>query len=46
VFLIRPDQTLYGASVQTMPFTRPSFADIETAARFVIDNNYPPRGTA
>jgi hypothetical protein len=29
-----------------MPFTRPSFADIETAVRFVIDNNYPPRGTA
>jgi peroxiredoxin len=46
VFLVRPDQTLYGASVQTMPFTRPSFADIETAVRFVIDNNYPPRGTA
>ena len=46
MFLIRPDQTLYGASVQTMPFTRPSFAEIETAVRFVIDNDYPPRGTA
>ncbi|MBK8174765.1 MAG: redoxin domain-containing protein [Rhodospirillales bacterium] len=46
VFLVRPDATLFGASVQTMPFTRPSFADIETAVRFVLENNYPPRGTA
>ncbi|MBK8908644.1 MAG: AhpC/TSA family protein [Rhodospirillales bacterium] len=46
VFLVRPYGTLFGASVQTMPFTRPSFADIETAVRFVIDNNYPPRGAA
>lgn len=46
VFLVRPDGTLYGASVQTMPFTRPSFADIETALRFVLENDYPPRGTA
>jgi peroxiredoxin len=46
VFLVRPDATLYGAAVQTMPFTRPSFAEIETAIMFVLDNNYPPRGTA
>lgn len=46
VFLVRPDGTLYGAAVQTMPFTRPSFADIEAALRFVLANNYPPRGTA
>lgn len=46
VFLVRPDGTLYGASVQTMPFTRPSFADIETAVKFVLGNDYPPRGTA
>jgi peroxiredoxin len=46
VFLVRPDATLYGAAVQTMPFTRPSFAEIEAALRFVLDNNYPPRGTA
>ena len=46
VFLVRPDATLYGAAVQTMPFTRPSFAEIEAALRFVLDNKYPPRGTA
>lgn len=46
VFLVRPDGTLFGASVQTMPFTRPSFADIETAVRFVLEKNYPPRGAA
>ena len=46
VFLVRPDATLFGASMQTMPFTRPNFADIETAVKFVLDRNYPPRGTA
>jgi peroxiredoxin len=46
VFLVRPDATLFGASVQTMPFTRPSFADIEAAVRFILEKNYPPRGTA
>lgn len=25
--------------------SRPSFAEIEAALRFVLDNKYPPRGT-
>ncbi|MFZ5835757.1 MAG: peroxiredoxin-like family protein [Pseudomonadota bacterium] len=46
IFLIRPDRTLYAASVQTMPFARPSFADIAGAIKFVTGKNYPARGEA
>lgn len=44
LFLVRPDQTLYFASVQTMPFARPSFRDVLGAVDFVLKNNYPARG--
>ncbi|MGF1650844.1 MAG: peroxiredoxin-like family protein [Hyphomicrobiaceae bacterium] len=44
LFLIRPDRTLYFGSVQTMPFARPQFAEIEGALKFVIEKNYPARG--
>lgn len=44
LFLVRPDRTLYFASVQTMPFARPHFADILKALDFVIAKNYPARG--
>jgi peroxiredoxin len=44
LFLVRPDGTLYFASVQTMPFARPHFADILGALDFVIAKDYPARG--
>jgi len=44
LFLVRPDRTLYFAAVQTMPFSRPHFADILTALDFVIAKDYPARG--
>lgn len=44
LFLIRPDGTLYFASVQTMPFTRPAFADLLGAIDFATSKNYPARG--
>jgi peroxiredoxin len=44
LFLVRPDNTLYFASVQTMPFARPSFSDILKAVSFVIEKDYPARG--
>lgn len=44
VFLIKPDQTLYYGAVQTMPFARPSFADLLMAIDFAISKNYPARG--
>lgn len=44
VFLLRPDQTIYYLSVQSMPFVRPNFAEMVQALDFVIKNNYPARG--
>ena len=44
LFLVRPDRTLYFASVQTMPFARPHFTDILAAIDFVTAKNYPARG--
>ena len=44
VFLVRPDHTLYYGAVQTMPFARPSFADLMLAIDFAIGKNYPARG--
>ncbi len=44
VFLVRPDHTLYYGAVQTMPFARPSFADLLVAIDFAISRNYPARG--
>lgn len=44
LFMINPDQTLYFATVQTMPFVRPAFKDILGPLDFVIEKNYPARG--
>lgn len=44
LFLIKPDQTLFFASIQTMPFARPSFKDVLGAIDYVQENGYPARG--
>ncbi|MGR3759852.1 peroxiredoxin-like family protein [Roseobacteraceae bacterium NS-SX3] len=44
LFIVKPDQTLYFGSAQTMPFARPKFADLVPALDFVIENDYPARG--
>ncbi len=44
LYLVKPDGTLYFGSVQTMPFSRPHFADVLTAIDFVVAKNYPARG--
>ncbi|QLE02597.1 AhpC/TSA family protein [Galbibacter sp. BG1] len=46
LFLIKPDQTLYACSVQSMPFARPDFDDILNAIDFIKKKDYPPRGVA
>jgi peroxiredoxin len=46
VFVIRPDQTLYWASVQTMPFARPHFSEMLQAFDMVHKIDYPARGEA
>ena len=44
LFLVRPDGTLYGSSVQSMPFGRPLVSDLLAAIKFVNENDYPARG--
>jgi peroxiredoxin len=46
VFVIRPDQTLYWASVQTMPFSRPHFSEMLQAFDLIHKIDYPARGEA
>ena len=46
LFLVRPDGTLYWASISTMPFARPHFDEIGQAIDFVLSKNYPARGEA
>ncbi|WP_047546115.1 redoxin domain-containing protein [Psychroserpens sp. Hel_I_66] len=46
LFLIRPDQTLYASSIQTMPFARPKIEDLLKSLDFVINKDYPARGEA
>jgi peroxiredoxin len=46
LFLVRPDRTLYWASVATMPFARPHFPEIAQAIEFVVAKDYPARGEA
>ena len=45
LFLIKPDNTLYLSSIQTMPFARPHFDDLLNAIDFIEDKGYPARGT-
>ena len=42
LFLVRPDHTLYFASVQTMPFARPHFADILAAPTSSLQRTIQP----
>lgn len=44
LFLVRPDNTLYYGSWQTMPFARPHFSEMLAAVDFALDRNYPARG--
>lgn len=46
LFLVKPDQTLYWASISTMPFARPHFNDIVGAIDFALAKDYPARGEA
>jgi len=44
LFIVRPDQTLYYAAVQTMPFARPHFDELVGAIDFAVAKDYPARG--
>jgi peroxiredoxin len=44
LFFVRPDNTLYWSSIQTMPFARPSFAEVQASVAKVLEMDYPARG--
>jgi peroxiredoxin len=44
LFLVRPDRTLFFASIQNMPFARPVLADVLRMVQWTVANNYPARG--
>ncbi len=44
LFIVRPDGELYAASIQTMPFTRPSIDELIGGFKYIIPNGYPGRG--
>ena len=46
LFLIKPDGTLYFEEVQSAPFARPPLDEMLSAIQFVLENDYPVRGTA
>jgi len=43
--IVRPDGTLYHWSVQTAPFGRAKAAELAANLKYVIENDYPVRGT-
>ena len=46
LFLVRPDGSLYGSSVNSMPFARSSLNDLQQALTMIIKNQFPARGVA
>ena len=44
LLLVKPDQTLYLVSVQSMPFTRPSLDQLLQGIDYAIESGYPARG--
>ena len=44
LFLVRPDGTLFGSSVNTMPFARPHFDELMKMLGMIIEKDYPARG--
>ena len=46
LFVVRADGTLYSSSVQTLPFARPTGAQLLSFLEFVIEKDYPARGEA
>lgn len=44
IYLVRPDNTIYMAALNSMPAARPRIDDLVGAVRFFIENDYPARG--
>ena len=46
ILIVRPDNTLYSIIVQSMPFGRPNMKDMLQTFDYIIEEDYPPRGSA
>lgn len=46
LFLVRPDKTLYYAAITSMPFGRPDLEEFVKRIDFILEKDYPARGTA
>lgn len=46
MFLVDPNNKIYAASIQSMPFARPRLEDLLSALDFINEKAYPPRGVA
>ncbi len=46
LFIIRPDNTLYAALIQSMPFVRPDLKTLLKTIDYILNNDYPARGKA
>jgi peroxiredoxin len=45
MFLVRPSGELYAAFVQSVPFARPTLDDLASGIEFILNKDYPARGT-
>ncbi|MFA0962760.1 peroxiredoxin-like family protein [Roseivirga sp. BDSF3-8] len=46
MFILRPDGTVFGLTIQSMPFTRPGGEEVLKSLSWVAENGYPARGVA
>jgi hypothetical protein len=46
LFRVKPDSTLYSASIQSMPFARPEFDALLKGIKYILKKDYPARGEA
>ena len=44
LFVIRPDNTVFMAQIQSAPFTRPPMEQLLGGLKFALENDYPVRG--
>ena len=45
IFVVKPDRTLYSQYLQNVPFARPRSDDLLSGLEFILEKNYPVRGT-
>lgn len=46
LFVVKPDGSLYAQYIQNTPFGRPPLDDVISGLEFVVEHDYPTRGTS